>query len=56
MTRLLTALRQIAGMPDYERYLAHRKAVHPEEPVLTEREFYDRHLEWRYAGTGSRCC
>ena len=56
MTRLLKALRQIAGMPDYERYLEHRRQVHPTEPVLSERDFYDRYLETRYAGTGSRCC
>ena len=56
MTRLLTAIRQVIGMPDYERYLAHQKEAHPGEPVLTEREFYDRYLESRYAGTGSRCC
>jgi uncharacterized short protein YbdD (DUF466 family) len=56
MTRLLRVLRQITGMPDYDRYLAHQSEHHPGAPVLTEREFYDRYLESRYSGSGSRCC
>ena len=56
MTRLLAAIRQITGMPDYDRYLVHRQESHPGEPVLTEREFYDRYLASRYSGAGSRCC
>jgi uncharacterized short protein YbdD (DUF466 family) len=56
MTRLLQAIRRIAGMPDYEHYLAHCRQKHPGEPVLSEREFYERHIEARYAGAGSRCC
>jgi uncharacterized short protein YbdD (DUF466 family) len=56
MTTLLRLIRQMAGMPDYEAYLAHQRLKHPGEPFLSEREFYDRYLELRYGGAGSRCC
>jgi uncharacterized short protein YbdD (DUF466 family) len=56
MRKFLAALRRIAGMPDYARYLEHRARCHPGETTMTEREFYDRYLETRYGGAGSRCC
>lgn len=56
MSRLFALIRRVAGMPDYEGYLAHQRVKHPADPVLTEREFYDRFVESRYGGAGSRCC
>jgi len=50
------AFRQVAGMPDYDRYLEHRKQCHPEEPVLGPRAFYAEQVERRYAGGTGRCC
>lgn len=44
------------GMPDYPRYLAHQRAHHPAEPVMSEKEFVRCELERKYAGGGSRCC
>jgi len=32
---LCSACRQVFGMPDYERYLAHAARRHPDAPVLT---------------------
>jgi uncharacterized short protein YbdD (DUF466 family) len=56
MAHLMALIRRIAGMPDYQAYLVHQRAKHPGDPPLTEREFYDRYLESRYGGAGSRCC
>ena len=56
MNNILAIVRKITGMPDYDRYLAHQREKHPGDPPLTEREFYDRYLESRYGGAGSRCC
>jgi uncharacterized short protein YbdD (DUF466 family) len=56
MNRILAWIRQIAGMPDYQRYLAHRRESHPADPTLTEREFYERFVSARYDRAGSRCC
>ncbi len=49
-------VRRLAGMPDYEAYLAHRRASHPGEPVKDERAFFDEYLRRRYEGGPTRCC
>jgi uncharacterized short protein YbdD (DUF466 family) len=43
-------------MPDYQRYLAHLRACHPDRPVPTEREFYDDYVRTRYGDGPTRCC
>ena len=48
--------RQLFGIPDYERYLAHAAAHHPDLPVLSRREFYARAIERKYGKSGPRCC
>jgi len=55
-TRLRRALKQVAGMPDYARYLEHAGEHHPGCRVLSEREFYEQYIAMRYASGGSRCC
>jgi len=55
-SQLRTALKQIVGMPDYSRYLAHAREQHPGCPLLSEREYYEQYLSIRYGGGGSRCC
>lgn len=50
------ALRRIAGMPDYEAFVAHLRACHPGRPVPTERQFFDEYLRLRYEGGPTRCC
>ena len=49
------ALRTLSGDDAYERYLAHRAAVHPEMPVLSRRAFYvdEQQRKW---GSINRCC
>ena len=54
--RLVSALKAVAGMPDYDRYLAHRQARHPGEPVLSRREHYEQYITGRYTRDGGRCC
>lgn len=48
--------RRVAGMPDYEAYLAHRRRSHPSESVPSEREFYEEFVRNRYGDGQSRCC
>ncbi|WP_298231699.1 YbdD/YjiX family protein [uncultured Azohydromonas sp.] len=49
--------RQLFGIPDYERYLAHAAARHPGAPVLSREEFSKRAIDRRYGGGGGmRCC
>ena len=49
-------LREVAGETAYDRYVAHRLARHPGEPVLTRREFYRWRMDERNANPGARCC
>jgi uncharacterized short protein YbdD (DUF466 family) len=49
-------VRTIIGVPDYERYLRHMRARHPECAVMTAAEFANARLQARYSKPGSRCC
>ena len=53
---LCSACRQVFGIPDYERYLAHAAVWHPGAPVLTRSDFYAQAIERRYGTGGARCC
>jgi uncharacterized short protein YbdD (DUF466 family) len=58
-TRLRAAARvarTVLGVPDYERYLAHVRTTHPNEPPLTRDEFGRERLDARYSRPGARCC
>jgi len=38
----------MVGVPDYETYVEHRRAEHPDEPVMTYEQFYQNRLKARY--------
>jgi uncharacterized short protein YbdD (DUF466 family) len=49
----------MVGVPDYEAYVAHRRAVHPDEEIMTLAEFHRNRIERRYGGGPDRvprCC
>jgi uncharacterized short protein YbdD (DUF466 family) len=48
--------RQLFGIPDYERYIAHAAAHHPDAPALSRREFCAQAIERKYGKSGPRCC
>ena len=48
--------RQLFGIPDYERYLAHAASRHPGETVLSRRDFFAQAIERKYGKSGPRCC
>jgi len=56
MQKIRQACRQLFGIPDYDRYLAHVRANHPDEPILSEREFHALAIDRRYGGMSPRCC
>ncbi len=56
LRRWIGVLRTIIGVPDYERYLRHMQARHPDCTVLSAAEFANERLEARYSRPGSRCC
>ena len=56
LTRPASFIRAVLGVPDYERYLAHMRAEHPGDRVMSETEFKHTRMNDRYSQPGSRCC
>jgi uncharacterized short protein YbdD (DUF466 family) len=57
--RVRETLHLMIGLPDYDRYVAHRLAVHPGERVMTYPEFFRERQDRRYGtkdGRTARCC
>ena len=50
------AARAVAGVPDYERYLAHMRRHHPHVAPLTRPAFVLDRERARYDRPGARCC
>ena len=53
---LRQACRQIVGIPDYDRYVAHMAKHHPTDAVLSRKEFFARAIDRKYGRSGPRCC
>ncbi|VVD77998.1 YbdD/YjiX family protein [Pandoraea anhela] len=51
------AMRLMVGLPDYDTYVAHMQATHPDQPVMSYEAFFRERQEARYSGKrGGRCC
>jgi uncharacterized short protein YbdD (DUF466 family) len=50
------ALRQLFGIPDFDRYREHMQTRHPGAPLLSEREFHAMAIDRRYGAARPRCC
>ncbi|MFH5823982.1 YbdD/YjiX family protein [Georgenia sp. AZ-5] len=46
----------VMGDHDYARYAAHRRRVHPDAPVVSEKEFWRRRWAEQDADPAARCC
>jgi uncharacterized short protein YbdD (DUF466 family) len=53
---LRKAYLQVFGIPDYEGYVAHMAANHPEQAVMSQREFFACAIDRKYSKKGPRCC
>ena len=56
---LTRTARLMVGVPDYEAYVAHRKAQHPGDAVMSREDFFRERQASRYGANGgkiSRCC
>ncbi|MDR0273937.1 MAG: YbdD/YjiX family protein [Burkholderiaceae bacterium] len=50
-------LRLMVGLPDYDGYVAHMRATHPDRPIMTYEEFFRERQQARYgSGASGRCC
>jgi uncharacterized short protein YbdD (DUF466 family) len=54
--RTLWYLREVMGENAYEHYLEHRRRDHPEDRVLSRREFERRRMDGLEIRPGQRCC
>ena len=50
MRRLIEMLRLMVGVPDYDRYVAHRVAHHPDAPIPGRAEFIAERQRARLGG------
>lgn len=47
----------MVGQPDYEVYVAHAEATHPDQPPMDRTAFFRLHEQRRFgAGGAFRCC
>ena len=49
-------LRRVAGMPDYDRFVAHLRAAHPGCPIPSRESYFTDYVKGRYDRPGTRCC
>ncbi|RQH03918.1 MULTISPECIES: YbdD/YjiX family protein [Paraburkholderia] len=50
------AMRLMVGLPDYDGYVAHMRATHPDRPVMTYEEFFRERQDARYRSRTGKCC
>ena len=56
VARIKETSRLMVGIPDYDRYVEHLSANHPEQPIMSYREFFDNRQQARYGKGMKRCC
>jgi uncharacterized short protein YbdD (DUF466 family) len=56
LRKLAQAARLALGLPDYQTYLAHRRARHPGEPAMSYEEFFRARVAAKYGKGSTRCC
>jgi uncharacterized short protein YbdD (DUF466 family) len=56
LSTIARGLRAIAGVPDYDRYLAHMRRCHPELAPLSPKELFAVRQRDRFERPGGRCC
>jgi uncharacterized short protein YbdD (DUF466 family) len=55
-TQLAHAFRLMIGIPDYEKYVEHRRRHHPTQPIMSYKEFFRDRQRKRYEGGAGKCC
>jgi uncharacterized short protein YbdD (DUF466 family) len=56
LSAIARALRGVAGVPDYGRYVAHMHMHHPGAPLLSPRELFAQRQRDRFERPGGKCC
>lgn len=50
------AMRLMVGVPDYETYVAHMRATHPDREVMSYEAFFRERQTARYGSGAGKCC
>ena len=51
------AMRLMVGVPDYDTYVAHMRATHPDQEPMSYEVFFRNRQDARYGGAGRiGCC
>ncbi len=50
------ALVRVLGVPDYDAYVRHLAAAHPDSMPVSRADFVNERLIARYSRPGARCC
>jgi uncharacterized short protein YbdD (DUF466 family) len=57
LKKIIYYVNEIAGVPNYKRYLAHFQKYHPDENPMSEKEFHCRAIDEKYGSSSiRRCC
>lgn len=56
LQKFSAVVRRVIGAPDYDAYVAHVRAHHPDSSTLTREAFVRDRLEARYSKPGAKCC
>jgi len=49
-------LREVSGETAYDRYVEHRRRDHPDDPVMSRRDFERWRMDQRDENPSARCC
>jgi uncharacterized short protein YbdD (DUF466 family) len=49
-------LREVSGESAYDRYVAHVRAEHADQPVMSRRDFERQRQKLRESRQSARCC
>ena len=52
------SMRLMVGLPEYDSYVAHMEATHPEQAPMSYQDVFRERQQARYGGAGKRggCC
>ena len=46
----------MVGLPDYDAYVNHMRATHPDAPVMSYEAFFRERQNARYGAGAGKCC
>jgi len=49
-------LREVSGESGYDRYVEHMRRDHPDQPVMSRRDYERRRQDMRAENPRARCC